>query len=211
MSSFKQCLFQTSTESGTATKSAISDHRWCKLASSLGSQIRTTKSFVSSDILAEVEKKLCCLHSFCYFLRLIREKSKIKNDPTLIYDTYFFHTVRKKDSPEKNSRSKVSPRTPICHRLAQSNVCPFHKPGHPLNKGNGFKSKSIEEQRSFLIERSTCLKCSHTIKHHKNMYKTVIMCDDCGSSFHALAMHVDGSAEGKNSSIPSPSQAHGGE
>ena len=151
MSSFEQCLFQTSTESGTATKSAISDHRWCKFASSLGSQISTTKIFVSSDILAEEEKNnmMFAFAPFAIFSDYIREKSKIKNDPTLIYDKYYFHTVRKKDSPEKNSRSKVSPRRPITHRLAQSNVCPFHKPGHPLNKGNGFKSKSIEEQRSF--------------------------------------------------------------
>ena len=110
MSSFKQCLFQTSTESGTASKSAISDHRWCKLAISLGSQIRTTKSFVSSDILVEVEKKHdVAFAPFAIFSDFIKEMSKIKNDPTLIYDTYYFHTVREKDSPEKNSRSEVSP------------------------------------------------------------------------------------------------------
>ena len=108
---------------------------------------------MSYDILAEVEKNVA-FAPFAIFLDFIGEKSKIKNDPTLILnDTYYFHTVRKKDSPEKNSRSKVSPRRPICHRSVQSNACPFHKPGHPLNKGNGFKSKSIENKEVFDREK----------------------------------------------------------
>ena len=157
---------------------------------------------------------------FSEFAEFIREMSRVKNDPGFMYENTVSCSQSNRDRSDRNApvRPVISARKTEIASNATNNtgldkLCPLHKTRHPLSQCKGFKFKPMEERRKFLKEKKICFRCLETDQHVKKTCKANVRCEDCGSSNHVSAMHVDSSTPVKTvtPSQSPPAADYGGE
>jgi hypothetical protein len=142
---------------------------------------------------------------FSTLLKFVREMSKIYNDPAF-----------QLEKPSKSDQYAYI-RTRMSGIIDNSDVaklCPIHKTQHHLAACKKFASKSFEEKRALLKEKSLCYKCLLP-GHSSRQCKATVKCDVCGKG-HLTVMHrmqaLDPAANQSSSADPPPSRSsHGGE
>ena len=141
---------------------------------------------------------------FCYFATWLRDLSKIRNDPSLNYDTsghtgnHGNPTVAGK--PERRLRGPTvvtcktdtisSRETPVLNHQTQPR-CPIHKTNHSLNDCRAFQLKSVDERKKWLKDHNFCFKCCASTEHRSKDCTANLKCALCGSAKHSSALHVD--------------------
>ncbi|XP_071139321.1 uncharacterized protein [Mytilus edulis] len=152
---------------------------------------------------------------FHVFAQFIQQQSKVKNNPSFLYDSQQANTgfkdklpttkgklndvrTRKTDFAEtKNERSQsVDPRE----------KCLIHGTNHTLNDCRTFKSKPIQERRQFLKLNKLCFGCCLSASHFKRNCPNAIKCGECGKTDHPTALHI----KNRDQQSTEPS-GHGGE
>lgn len=129
---------------------------------------------------------------FSYFVNFIRRMSKVKNDPSFVYEC--FQTTG--DKRDKRVTSNVlSRKTDVGFTTQNASEdimkrCPIHKADHTLNECRTFKAKSYAERKKYLKSQHICFRCCCSNKHSYRDCKVDIKCKYCDSSQHASAMHV---------------------
>ena len=108
--------------------------------------------------------------------------SKIKNDPSFIYEnttapkaapstkppTKFglYPSVSSKktriNSNEESDLSDSPKKTPL-----ESILCPLHETNHSVNKCRGFRKLPVEERKQILAKHNLCFRCCGMKKHSK--------------------------------------------
>ncbi len=68
-------------------------------------------------------------------------------------------------------------------------TCPIHKKPHPLKCCRGFRSKPLNERKTFLREKGVCYRCCATTTHLARDCRAAIKCKECGSEAHVAALH----------------------
>ncbi len=130
---------------------------------------------------------------FAYFVSFINNISKVKNDPSFLYETCL------SSRPPNPTRGSVSTkktnvsRRPSVDRHDDLNPenCPLHHAGHSLNEcRRGFKNKSYEERKDFLKKSGYCYKCCTTNKHLARDCKERVKCATCGNTRHPTFLHI---------------------
>lgn len=87
--------------------------------------------------------------------------------------------------------------------------CPLHNKPHPLRKCRGFRSKTLDERKSYLKENNICFKCCASSTHVAKDCDKLVQCTECNSNRHLSALHP-GPAPWKAHSKTSPA-VQGGE
>lgn len=137
---------------------------------------------------------------FTHFAEFLREQSRIRNNPSFLYETTFI----RKDTNVSNyvQKNSVVVKKTNTHHEVQSTAsrtedisvpgkCPIHNTDHPLNKCRAFRSKSIQERMKFLGEKRICFRCCASTNHIKKDCKEIVSCKECNSSSHPTALHID--------------------
>ena len=88
-------------------------------------------------------------------------------------------------------------------------LCPLHKTKHSLNRRKAFKTKPLQERRTFLKDNRICFKCCESDQHIRRNCKATVKCEDCGQNHHT-ALHLTTLNQGKYPGF-APSVVHGGE
>ena len=160
---------------------------------------------------------------FSLFCSFVRDMSKIRNDPSLRYETSNSDFASRSDSHNKEHIS--SRKTEVVNQKAftfQQNKCPLHRTNHSLNNCRAFRQKSIDERKKWLKEKGYCFRCCDSVEHKSKDCKAEIKCSSCQSTRHSSALHIDRPIEGLPVSHPSlplqtnlqsgsPLQSQGGE
>ncbi|KAF3699655.1 hypothetical protein EXN66_Car015342 [Channa argus] len=60
---------------------------------------------------------------------------------------------------------------------------------HPLRKCRGFRSKSLDERKTFLKEKNICYKCCSSTNHMAKNCNENVQCRECNSRQHLTALH----------------------
>ena len=129
---------------------------------------------------------------FTVFCSFVRDMSKIRNDPSLCYDTSNSDFTSKVDSHKKEHI--ISRKTEVSNQKVnsvQQNKCPLHKTNHSLNNCRAFRQKPFEERKKWLKEKGYCFKCCDSTEHKSKDCKMEIKCSICDSTRHSPAMHID--------------------
>lgn len=130
---------------------------------------------------------------FDELVAFMQEMSRIKNDPSFIYDVN--NNVEKPSStnPSTHNRLKVNVRKTEATKGNTDSVfkCILHTNSkHTLNECKAFRAKSIEERRQLVKENGLCFRCCGSKEHFKRDCKVVIKCTECGSDTHPSALHI---------------------
>ena len=138
---------------------------------------------------------------FSFFARFLRDISKVRNDPSLTYDT---------PGPPRDFAKKVeSKQGPhvITRKTEVEQLCPIHKTAHSLNQCRAFKLKPLEERKKWLRENNYCYRCCESSDHKSKECRAKIQCTTCNTiNKHPSAMHRDA----PDKSLPPPaSLLHG--
>ncbi|KAJ8356529.1 hypothetical protein SKAU_G00193230 [Synaphobranchus kaupii] len=67
--------------------------------------------------------------------------------------------------------------------------CPIHTKPHPLKKCRSFRSKPIEERKSYLKENRICYRRCGLTQHMAKNCEATIKCFECNSEKHTAALH----------------------
>ncbi|KAK0143480.1 hypothetical protein N1851_018392 [Merluccius polli] len=67
--------------------------------------------------------------------------------------------------------------------------CPIHNKPHPLRRCRGFRTKTLEERKTFLKESGICFRCCSSTNHLAKDCKMTIQCKECDSNKHVTALH----------------------
>ena len=118
---------------------------------------------------------------FSFFVKFLRDIRKIRNDPSLSYDT--FESTRTFVKKSVSRKTEVDSSTQSC--------CPIYKINHRLNQCRVFRSKSFEERKKCLKDNNYCFKCCNSSDHKSKQCQVKVQCSVCNSSKHPAAMHVD--------------------
>ncbi len=73
--------------------------------------------------------------------------------------------------------------------LDPNRQCPLHNKLHALRKCRTFRSKPVEERRTYLKEKNICFRCCGSTKHKAKDGDKEIVCRECGSKTHTSALH----------------------
>ncbi|MES9882784.1 MAG: hypothetical protein ABW185_18100 [Sedimenticola sp.] len=156
---------------------------------------------------------------FTVFSEFVRDMSKVKNDPSFMYEPSPNSSTKQDTRPKSRfvrqtvATKKTEVKQSETHVSDLINVCPLHKTKHSLNKCRTFKAKTIEQRWKLLRDNKICFRCCNSYTHMKPACRQVIRCDDCGSDRHSTAMHVD-NYQGRSTANANPTQPppdHGGE
>lgn len=130
---------------------------------------------------------------FKVFAEFIREQSRIKNNPSFSYgvDTRGDRQVRNQRDRVLNVSSRKTEVAQPRRENSSDRKCPLHNTFHTLNKCKGFKQKSLEERRKFLKENNICFRCCDSRSHKMRDCRAAVKCEDCDSSTHPTALHVE--------------------
>ncbi len=143
---------------------------------------------------------------FSVLVDFIREMSKVKNDPSFLYENT---QPPAQPSPKRmvsNKKTDVVPDTD--NSGPEVMKCPIHRARHSLSLCRTFKTKSYEERKEILKKNKICFKCCASSDHRAADCKEKIKCDDCGKTSHTTALHND--AYGADKIQPRTSE-HSGE
>lgn len=123
--------------------------------------------------------------------------SKIKNDPSFLYDSscskQVQHTEAKRDKSSKLSNYSVhAKKTDIDQKYEntsnQWSKCPIHNTKHKLSDCKVFRAKPFQERKDFLKHKDFCYKCC-TSRHLAMNCTESPHCEIYDSTRHATGMH----------------------
>ncbi|XP_051792766.1 uncharacterized protein LOC127530319 [Acanthochromis polyacanthus] len=141
---------------------------------------------------------------FAYFTDFICSEARRRNDPSFTLtptSSKTFNQYLKHEQPEREMRTakrQVSThKTDVTTKMDSlshkpddiGKQCPIHQKPHPLKKCRGFRSKPLEERRTFLKENGVCFKCCSSTTHLAKNCKAVLKCSECDSEDHVAALH----------------------
>lgn len=131
----------------------------------------------------------------------VREISRVKNDPSFMYNSDVTHGVEKQ--PSNTFKGTVNAKkTIMCQQTdtwnykeckPEAQVCAIHKdPGvkHSVSDYRVFRLMPIEERKEILRENGLCFRCCSGT-HIKADCKENIKCKDCGSGYHTASLQGD--------------------
>ena len=125
---------------------------------------------------------------FHIFVKFIDGISKIRNDPSFVYESY--DVRNKKDVGQSfkvlSRKTEVKDSSPKHLKQIQ---CPIHKTSHSLRQCRTFKTMSIQERRDLLKKSGFCFKCCVTSEHMSRDCKEKLKCEKCESTNHITEMH----------------------
>ena len=125
---------------------------------------------------------------FHIFVKFIDGISKIRNDPSFVYESY--DVRNKKDVGQcfkvLSRKTEVKDSSPKHLKQIQ---CPIHKTSHSLRQCRTFKTMSIQERRDLLKKSGFCFKCCVTSEHMSRDCKEKLKCEKCESTNHITEMH----------------------
>jgi len=125
---------------------------------------------------------------FEIFTDFINDQAKLRNDPGLPLFTAQVHSEKKDSSRHRHIFTKITEieKPP---RKEASLRCPIHKTDHTLDSCRSFKSKSMEDRRTFLKQNKLCFKCLNAA-HQARDCPNKIKCEVCSSQSHCTLMHL---------------------
>lgn len=157
---------------------------------------------------------------FSEFVKFVCNQAKTLNDPSfalLLTGSAIAPRIEKPFKP--NCRTSVAVRkTEVAtavdvstdrREIDPDKQCPLHNKPHPLRKCHGFRTKSLDERKTFLKENHICYKCCSSTSHMAKDCSVNVQCRECNSSRHPSALHP-GPAPWKLE-IPTAPEAQGGE
>lgn len=99
----------------------------------------------------------------------------------------------------------------ITKREGPSNNCPLHNKPHPLRKCRGFRAKTLEERKAFLMDNRICFKCCTSSSHLAKDCEIEVKCSECESEGHSTVMHPGPPPWTTNAPTPAPEDGGEGE
>jgi hypothetical protein len=72
------------------------------------------------------------------------------------------------------------------------NWCIVHYKGHPLSKCRAFQAKPLDERTTIQRKNRVCFRCIASCEHLAKDCKAKVVCTECGSNKHLVALHIDG-------------------
>lgn len=168
---------------------------------------------------------------FPVFVAFLEKIARIKNDPSQQFDTE--HDSNKGEQQKvypaklqsRRSNSKVTAfKTQVQNsgtlqkdRVSTRDRCPIHENSkHTLNKCRSFRSRPIDQRKTFMKENGYCFHCCGQKKHTKSKCHETVLCSRsvCKTSDHHSALHKDFSIssvsdethEGEKLTVVSPNQ-----
>ncbi|KAK3545643.1 hypothetical protein QTP70_008781 [Hemibagrus guttatus] len=139
---------------------------------------------------------------FSFFCDFICREARTRNDPSFALASGI-NSVLKLEQPVKRQvkspvyahKTEVSSGTvrqtssSNCESDDVDKTCPIHKKPHPLKRCRGFRSKPLDERKTFLKEKGVCYRCCATTTHLARDCKVAIKCKECSSDAHVAALH----------------------
>jgi len=128
-----------------------------------------------------------------YFIKFVHRLAEVKNDPC--FET---HVQTNCSTPTHDSKQSTKPiackKTEITQEVSKetTKICPIHNTNHSLNDCKVFRSKAIDERKTYLKEHGLCFKCCGTAKHlAKDCKLKTVTCGVCRSNRHPTGLHVE--------------------
>ncbi|XP_031749223.1 uncharacterized protein LOC101730954 [Xenopus tropicalis] len=141
---------------------------------------------------------------FSYFVQFISQQAKMYNDPGFAQTFQTFgdnkpEKYRYKNTPQRSSirvhKTEVSQATGNSSAFTDAKTmdltkgCPIHHKPHPLYKCRGFRSKSLDERKTFLKQNNICYRCCASNAHLAKDCDKPVSCTECNSDRHVSALH----------------------
>ncbi|XP_031755219.1 uncharacterized protein LOC116409808 [Xenopus tropicalis] len=141
---------------------------------------------------------------FSYFVQCISQQAKMYNDPGFAQTFQTFgdnkpEKYRYKNTPQRSSirvhKTEVSQATGNSSAFTDAKTmdltkgCPIHHKPHPLYKCRGFRSKSLDERKTFLKQNNICYRCYASNAHLAKDCDKPVSCTECNSDRHVSALH----------------------
>ncbi|XP_067373332.1 uncharacterized protein [Channa argus] len=140
---------------------------------------------------------------FSVFVKFVCNQAKTLNDPSFTpLLTGGMNPPRMEKPYKSNFRASVSVRKTEVSTSSDANYnnsdksvmdpdkqCPLHNKPHPLSKCRGFRSKSLDERKTFLKEKNICYKCCSSTNHMAKNCNENVQCRECNSRQHLTALH----------------------
>lgn len=141
---------------------------------------------------------------FSFFCDFICREARTRNDPSFAL-SYRIHVLKLEQPVKKQVKNPVyTLKTEVLSGAAfqtcsgaelcssgeledVDKTCPIHKKPHPLKRCRGFRSKPLNECKTFLREKGVCYRCCATTTHLARDCKAAIKCKECGSEAHVAA------------------------
>ncbi|KAL0151744.1 hypothetical protein M9458_052970 [Cirrhinus mrigala] len=141
---------------------------------------------------------------FTFFSQFIRSEAKTRNDPSFMISQAHYSGPTKTERPTRYnnkvpvsvrktdvfSEAKAAPTGSVEKRaMDPDRLCPLHNKPHALRKCRTFRSKPIEERKTYLREKNICFRCCGSTNHRAKDCDKEIVCRECGSKTHTSALH----------------------
>ena len=141
---------------------------------------------------------------FSFFVRFICDVAKTRNDPSFpLANTGAPQSTKEEKPMKQNYRTPVSVRKtevssePEAKQDSSSRKmiedpdkqCPLHNKPHPLRKCRSFRSKPLDERKSFLKDRNICFRCCASTRHYAKDCEKTVQCKECSSDKHLSVLH----------------------
>ncbi|XP_069114175.1 uncharacterized protein [Argopecten irradians] len=131
---------------------------------------------------------------FSFFTEFLRDLSKVKNNPSFLYDQ---PNTTKNDKPVQRNlqdRKNISVRKTNADTTQKGDnalkTCFLHNvSSHSLNKCRAFLSKSMEDRKQFLRDKKVCFRCCESTTHISRDCAAKPPCSECNSDRHCAALH----------------------
>ncbi|CAC5415645.1 unnamed protein product [Mytilus coruscus] len=144
---------------------------------------------------AEIQNKTTEKIDNSCFAEFFREQSKIKNNPSVMYEYDSVVTNRKEKGNSRNvnvatKKTELQDNSRSTERSRDEKQCPIHITNHTLNKCRAFRNKPIDERRKLLKDKNICFGyCESNTHIQRNCPSSgTVQCDICKSN-HATALH----------------------
>ncbi|RXN03515.1 hypothetical protein ROHU_013330 [Labeo rohita] len=139
---------------------------------------------------------------FTFFSQFIRSEAKTRNDPSFMISQAHYSGPTKTERPTRYkvpvsvrktdvfSEARAAPTGSVEKRaMDPDRLCPLHNKPHALRKCRTFRSKPIEERKTYLREKNICFRCCGSTNHRAKDCDKEIVCRECGSKTHTSALH----------------------
>lgn len=144
--------------------------------------------------------------AFPLFVAFLEKITRIKNDPSLQFDTaqdanrckqlraFPGRTQGRKNSPTVSAfKTQVRVQNSGVYyddSIPAPDCCPIHeKSKHSLNKCRSFRLRPLDERRTFIKENGHCFRCCGPRKHIRTKCRETVLFSVCKATDHPSALH----------------------
>lgn len=135
---------------------------------------------------------------FKCFVEFIRETSRVKNNPSFLYETTSCNTSSRPmsknfvKSHENWNRPGIAAKKTLFKpkensKASREIICPLHKTYHSLNDCRAFRTKPLDERRKFIRDNALCFRCCVSTEHKMRDCKEKVVCGECGGDSHLIS------------------------